>query len=133
MDLLGLDFKSQAENTAEMHVTHPVTLEDMYDANGKPVTVTVMGMECAIAKRAIKARAQKQMNTRKTKVDIDEARAFSVGLLSKLIVASSGLTEGGVVLDLSDPETSNEVLTRFGWLREQIDEFVADRGNFYKA
>lgn len=133
MDLSGLDFSNQAENTAVLHIVHPVTLEEMYTDENEAVTITLLGMDSAVAKRITKARAQKQLNARKQKIDLDEAREFSTGLLSKLIVSSVGLKEGGIDLDLSDNQTAVDVLTRFTWLREQIDEFVTDRANFYKA
>ena len=73
------------------------------------------------------------MNKRNQKVDLDEAREFSISLQAKLITASSGLKENGVDLDLTDQATAIDVLTRYNWLREQIDEFITDRANFYKA
>ena len=133
MDLSGLDFGQQSENVADMIVVHPVTQEEMYTEDGQPVTITLMGMESAVAKRMTKARAQKQLNSRKNKVDIDEARSFTISLQAKLITKSFGLKENGVDIDLTDNDTAVDVLTRFSWLREQIDEFVTDRANFYKA
>lgn len=133
MDLAGLDFSTKSENFADMIVIHPVTQEEMVAADGQPVTITLLGMESAVAKRMTKARAQKQLNSRKNKVDIDEARAFTTSLQAKLIVKSHGLAENGQELDMTDPSVATDVLTRFSWLREQIDEFVTDRGNFYKV
>lgn len=133
MDLAGLDFSAKSENFADMIVIHPVTQEEMTGADGEPVTITLLGMESAVAKRMTKARAQKQLNARKNKIDIDEARAFTTSLQAKLIVKSHGLMENGQELDMTNPEVAVDVLTRFSWLREQIDEFVTDRGNFYKV
>ena len=133
MDLAGLDFSEKSENFADMIVIHPVTQEEMIGPDGEFVTITLLGMESAVAKRMTKARAQKQLNARKNKIDIDEARAFTTSLQAKLIVKSHGLMENGQELDMTDPSVAVDVLTRFSWLREQIDEFVTDRGNFYKV
>ena len=133
MDLAGLDFSEKSENFADMIVIHPVTQEEMIGPDGEFVTITLLGMESAVAKRMTKARAQKQLNARKNKIDIDEARAFTTSLQAKLIVKSHGLMENGRELDMTNPEVAVDVLTRFLWLREQIDEFVTDRGNFYKV
>lgn len=133
MDLAGLDFSEKSENFADMIVIHPVTQEEMISPDGEFVTITLLGMESAVAKRMTKARAQKQLNARKNKIDIDEARAFTTSLQAKLIVKSHGLMENGQELDMTDPSVAVDVLTRFSWLREQIDEFVTDRGNFYKV
>ena len=133
MDLAGLDFSAKSENFADMIVIHPVTQEEMIGPDGEFVTITLLGMESAVAKRMTKARAQKQLNARKNKIDIDEARAFTTSLQAKLIVKSHGLMENGQELDMTDPSVAVDVLTRFSWLREQIDEFVTDRGNFYKV
>lgn len=134
MDLANLDFGKNPEITAVMNVIHPITGEEMFQDDGvTPVTVTLLGMESSVAKRITKARAQKQLNKRNQKVDLDEAREFTISLQAKLITASQGLTENGQDLDLTDHVTSVDVLTRFNWLREQIDEFITDRANFYKA
>lgn len=133
MDLASLDFGKNPEITAVMNVIHPITGEEMFQEDDTPVTITLLGMESSIAKRVTKARAQKQLNKRNQKVDLDEAREFTISLQAKLITASQGLTENGQDLDLTDPATSVDVLTRYSWLREQIDEFITDRANFYKA
>ncbi len=133
MDLANLDFGKNPEITAVMAVIHPITGEEMFQEDDTPVTVTLLGMESSIAKRITKARAQKQLNKRNQKVDLDEAREFTISLQAKLITASQGLTENGQDLDLTDHATSVDVLTRYSWLREQIDEFITDRANFYKA
>lgn len=134
MDLASLDFGKNPEITATMVVVHPITGEEMFQDDGvTPVTVTLLGMESSIAKRITKARAQKHLNKRSQKVDLDEAREFTIGLQAKLITASQGLKENGQDLDLTDQATAIDVLTRYNWLREQIDEFITDRANFYKA
>lgn len=133
MDLANLDFGKNPEITAVMTVIHPITGEEMFQEDGTPVTVTLLGMESSVAKRVTKARAQKQLNKRNQKVDLDEAREFTISLQAKLITASSGMKENGVDLDLTDQATAIDVLTRYNWLREQIDEFITDRANFYKA
>ena len=133
MDLANLDFGKNPEITAVMTVIHPITGEEMFQEDGAPVTVTLLGMESSVAKRVTKARAQKQLNKRNQKVDLDEAREFTISLQAKLITASQGLKENGQDLDLTDQATAIDVLTRYNWLREQIDEFITDRANFYKA
>lgn len=133
MDLSQFDLSTTAAAAAVMTVQNPITSEDMYDADGNPVTITLLGMESDVAKRVTKARAQKQLNQRKQKIDIDEARAFTISLQCKLIVASSGLSDNGTPLDMTNPQVAQEVLTKYSWLREQIDEFVTDRSNFYKG
>lgn len=134
MDLANLDFSKNPEITAVLHVLHPITGEEMFTNDGEtPVTITLLGMESSIAKRITKARAQKQLNKRNNKVDLDEAREFTIGLQAKLITASQGLTENGQEIDLTDSDVAVDVLTRYNWLREQIDEFITDRANFYKA
>lgn len=134
MDLANLDFSKNPEITAVLHVLHPITGEEMFADDGvTPVTITLLGMESAIAKRLTKARAQKQLNKRTNKIDLDEARDFSISLQAKLIKESSGFKENGEQINLAENDVAVEILTRYSWLREQIDEFVTDRSNFYKA
>lgn len=133
MDLANLDLSKRSENQAVLTVQHPITTEDMVDDQGNLVTITLLGMESAIAKRMTKARAQKQLNSRKSKQDLDEMREFTINLLSKLVVASSGFKENGIEIDLADESTAVRIFTQYAWLREQVDEFLMDRANFYKA
>ena len=133
MDLASLDLSKFSENCATLHVQHPITTENMVDENGQDVTITLLGMESSIAQRITKARAQKHLNARKSKQDLDEMRQFTISLLSKLVTASHGFTEDGVPIDLADEATAIRIFTKYSWLREQVDEFLMDRANFYKA
>lgn len=133
MDLANLDLSKNAEIEAVLHVVHPISLEEQFDDNGNPVTITVLGMESSIAKRIGKARAQKQLNSRKNKQDLDEIKEFSISLLAKLTVASSGFKENGIEVNLADNNEAIRVYNQYSWLRDQLDEFIMDRANFYKA
>lgn len=133
MDLANLDLSKNAEIEAVLHVVHPISLEEQFDDNGNPVTITVLGMESSIAKRIGKARAQKQLNSRKNKQDLDEIKEFSISLLAKLTVASSGFKENGIEVNLADNSEAIRVYNQYSWLRDQLDEFIMDRANFYKA
>lgn len=133
MDLANLDLSKNAEIEAVLHVVHPISLEEQFDDNGNPVTITVLGMESSIAKRIGKARAQKQLNSRKNKQDLDEIKKFSISLLAKLTVASSGFKENGIEINLADNNEAIRVYNQYSWLRDQLDEFIMDRANFYKA
>ena len=66
-------------------------------------------------------------------MNIQNNTSNTTAFQAKLIVKSHGLMENGQELDMTNPEVAVDVLTRFSWLREQIDEFVTDRGNFYKV
>ena len=133
MDLANLDLSKNAEIEAVLHVVHPITLEDLFDDNNNPVTITLLGMESSIAKRIGKARSQKQLNSRKNKQDLDEIRAFGISLMAKLTVASSGFKENGIEVNLGDNDEAVRVYSQYSWLRDQVDEFIMDRANFYKA
>lgn len=131
MDLNELNDRLCNSGSADMVVTHPVTGEALKH-DGKDVIISLYGKDSDIARKAMKQAAQKALNKRIQRTDIDNAIGNAASLLASCTAGWSGITEGGKVVEFSH-EAACELYTKYHWLREQVDEFIGDRANFFKA
>ena len=133
MDLAKLDLTEHANNGATMDVMHPITGEPLLDANGFPVTVTLLGADSTKMRQEMSNRAKKQLASKSKPVNnIEEAEKLSAELLAVITVSWSGITENGQEIECNR-ENAIKVYTKYSWLRQQVDAFTTDRANFYKA
>lgn len=131
MDLAKLDLTASADEGSEMVVKHPITGSDLLDQAGETVKIVLLGSDSSVLREEMKARARKQMN-RKNKIDIDEAVKSSAEMLAVCTVSWSGIEEAGEQL-ICNKDTATRIYLKYPWLREQVDTFISDRENFYKA
>lgn len=134
MDLAKLDLTEHANNGATLEVLHPISGELLTDNNNKPVTVTLLGSDSTQMREAMSARAKKQINSKKPNqiTTIDDAEQASAELLASVVVSWSGIEENGKAVECNNQNVV-AILKRYSWLRLQIDQFVSDRANFFKA
>lgn len=133
LNLSSLMPEEHKEMSAELHLKHPVTGEELETEDGQPITISLMGMESSVAKKMIKNRGQKMMNNRKgLKMDVDEAMRFNASLLANLTTHWSGICDNDQELQCSKA-VAEELYIKHSWIRDQVDEFVSDRENFFKA
>lgn len=134
MDLAKLDLTAHANNGAVLDVLHPISGERLKDSDNNNVTITLLGSDSTQMRTAMSARAKQQLNSKKPNqiTTIDEAEQASSELLASVVVAWNGIEENGVVLECN-PSNVVGVLKKYSWLRLQIDQFVSDRSNFFKA
>lgn len=138
MDLSQLDVSKAAEDGAIMEVRHPVTGEVVRfdpaegEKIGKPFTVTVAGYDSERWKRASRAQLDKRLAAgRRQKVTSSDLENDAIELLVAATIDWSIKVDGKT--PKCEPKVVAEVYRRFPWLREQVDAFAADRGNFIKA
>jgi hypothetical protein len=133
-DLLNLDPASAAEEGSQMEVRHPSTGQVLRFDDGRPFTITLMGSDSrAVIELATKQqdrRIEAQMRTRKA-IPMSVIERDNIELL---VVATKGwdLILGGQVPP-SKPEEYRKTYIKFRWLREQVQAFCDDRGNFLTA
>ncbi len=133
MDLNDLDVVKAADKGAETTVRHPVTDDVLLDKDGNPVVMFVLGSDSTVLRAAMKDRARKQLNARKTKqFDVDEAERLGSEMLAICITGWRGLSENGVEIPFSK-EAAIDLFMRYNWLRSQVDAFINERENFFKA
>lgn len=130
MDLQNLDLASGANKGATMVVEHPITGEVLMN-NGKEAKIHVLGLESDVANEYIRQQAQKNIN-RRTKMSYNEAETGSINMLAKMITGWENIIDVGVEVEFN-VENARNLLTKYKWLRQQVDAFVSDRANFFNA
>lgn len=137
MDLNKLDASKNMETGVDMILKHPETLEDLENDKGKKMTLTVVGTESTSRKKALRQQARelaaKRRGKRKpenvTDEELDKAEASALELIVCCISGWKNILIDGEDVKYS-AEAARELLTRFPWIRDQVEEFVNDLGNF---
>lgn len=134
MDLAKLDMTEHANNSATLEVLHPITGEFLTDNAGNVVTIDLLGSDSTKMRNAMSARARKQLAQKKPNqiTTIDDAERASAELLAEVVTGWHGVEENGTVLECTKDNVVY-ILTKYSWLRLQVDQFVSDRSNFFKA
>ena len=122
-DLAKLDTAKVAEEGAELHVAHPTTGEDL------GITITLIGTDSKTFRDISKSRATASLKKKTREIDLDQNESDAVELLAKCTKGWTGITENGKEVAFSD-DNAVQIYTKYLWLREQIDRFMADRSNF---
>lgn len=134
MDLSTFDGSAQASEGRKIDVLNPKTKQPVFTADGKPLTVTLLGRysdEVQKVQRAIQNRRLAQRGNR-AKVTAEEIEAETTEILSAAIIGFENIVVDGQTLDCT-PASKRKLLDdkRFMWLREQIDGEVNDDAAFF--
>ena len=129
MDLNALK-PVKADEGATLELRHPET-EELIDG----MTITLLGQDSAVYRKIQLAKQQaalSRISKGKKAVDLDAEKLAEDGIddLVKLTVAWEGFKLDGKELKLT-PEHARKVYTEWQWIREQAQEFVASRANFF--
>lgn len=136
MDLASLDTSKPEFATSVMEVKHPGTNKVLRvgpEDDAKPVSITMYGIDSERfreAEQALRNRALKQ--GRRIKITAEDAEEDAIAILARCTAGWSGIVIDGTEVPFST-ESAAKVYRRLRWLREQVDEFIADRANFLKA
>lgn len=134
--MAGLDDVKIAEVSNEgvrMDIRHPGTDEILKDHEGKPMWVVVQGRYSKTFQESARSAMDRRLakrGSRANKVTASQIDAENIEAISRC-VKDWHVVVSGQVLDFSF-ENVYEVLSqeRFAWLKDQIDEFISDDGNF---
>jgi hypothetical protein len=126
MDLALIDFHDQAT----FQLVHPVTFAPLETADGKPVRITVAGLDSP----AFRAAARKA--SQDTPFDDGSSAQEDRDEFDRRLYA--GITVGweNIVFEKPlafDPAAVASLYKRRPWIMSQIKEFVGRRENFLKA
>jgi hypothetical protein len=122
----------KADDGAIFQVAHPESEEAI-----PGMTITLLGQDSKVYRKIQLAKQQAALNRiskgkRAVDLDAEKLAEDSVDDLVKLTVAWSGFTLDGKALDCT-PENVKRVYADWAWIKEQVQEFVADRSNFFRA
>jgi hypothetical protein len=130
MDLSTLE---PTTDSVPVPLRHPVTNEKLLAAGGAPITVNIVGMDSEQFRTRHRAIINRRLSAgKKAKVTAEEIEAESIDTIAACITGWQQIELDGKPLEYSKG-AAKTLLTRLPWLREQLDEAIADRANFLKT
>lgn len=135
MDLSSLDSTVAAEEGAELQLRSPVDDSILRDEKTKdPVTITLFGTDSKEYMKVTHSIQNRRLGKRlgkggRAKLTAEEFEVEALELLVASTKAWKHIVVDGQELDCSEKNV-RMVYQRFPWIREQVDEFIADRSNF---
>lgn len=125
-DFAARDCAARAEQGAEMEVTDPLTGESV------GVFITLAGADSSAYRSASNALVRRRLkNGGRGDFDPDRFRRESIEVLAACTLSWKGVVVDGKALPCTR-ENAVTLYTRFPWLREQAETFVADRAAYFR-
>lgn len=132
MDLSTLAVTSDGQ---KLELRHPVEGTLLKTDKGEPITITLVGTDSDVFRKAQRAILDRRLNQKgKTKLSSAEIEQEGITTLASCTVGWSGIKIDGKEL----PFSKDNVKALYGradlpWIKDQVDEFIADRSNFMMA
>lgn len=123
------EYKRNTTNTADIAIQHPVTGEDL------GITIQVLSPDSdEYRKAALQLQNENIRYIRKNrgKTTAERISQEAMDLLVAITQGWSGVVENGQPVPFS-PDNVRRVYTEYPFIKEQVDEFTADRRNFMKS
>lgn len=125
------------EKASRMTILHPVTRQPLKNGDGREAYIEMLSIDSEVAQKHRTASQQRRLNMGiRAKLNAEELEQESIDLLAWLTVGWHLVGFDGEVIDV--PFSKENARKLYGqhalaWLREQVDQYVADRGNFSGA
>jgi hypothetical protein len=131
LSALSLD----VEKPQRMPLLHYQTRQPLRGPNGEEAYVDLYSSDSDIARRHNRETQRRRLNMRgRGKLTPEELEAEATDLLVALTAGWSLVALDGSMLGLPfSAQNARVVYDKVTWIREQVDEFAADRGNFTRA
>ena len=131
MDLNSLK-PLMADDGAVLNLVHPETEEVI-----EGMTITLLGQDSKVYRKLQMGKQQAALNRMakgKKAIDLDAEKLSedSIEDLVKLTTAWTGFALDGKDLELT-PDNARMVYNEWSWIKEQVQEFVGNRANFFRA
>jgi hypothetical protein len=122
----------KADDGATLQIVHPES-EEVIDG----MTITLLGQDSKVYRKIQLAKQQAALNRiakGKKAIDLDAEKLAedSIDDLVQLTTGWTGFVLDGNLLECT-PENIRTVYGEWAWIKEQVQEFVADRSNFFRA
>lgn len=123
-DLAKLDVSAAAEEGAELELLHPVT------GKGLGGRIRVVGADSDRYRSAVRSVSSKRVHKRRrAPLTPEEVEEEGLDILVKATLEWRDIVVDGETLVFTKDNVRN-LYRRFPWIREQVDGFISDRGNF---
>lgn len=131
MDLNDLNLSASAELGATLNLEHPITCEPL-EHDGKPLSIKLAGTDSAAYKNKQREFQNKRIQkmAKRRKVDLNSTDHEECALLAACTLGWSNIFDGKEKLEFS-VEAAEKLYAKYGWIKEQVDEFIGDRNNFF--
>lgn len=123
-DLASLDTAGACDKGAELELRHPVTSE------GLGVFITLAGVDSAAFAKAQRDCQNARIRNQRP-VTIQDIEKENLHTLAACTIGWRGLEEGGKAVAFSHA-AAVDLYGRFPWIREQVNAFIGNRGNFLR-
>lgn len=121
-----------ADDGAVLNIVHPET-EELIEG----MSITLLGQDSKVYRKLQMGKQQAALNRMakgKKAIDLDAEKLSedSIDDLVKVTTAWTGFALDGKDLEFT-PENIRMVYTDWAWIKEQVQEFVGNRANFFRA
>ena len=125
-DFAARDCAARAERGACLEVLDPLSGE------GTGVSITLAGADSSIYRNASSALVRRRLkNGSRTAFDPDKVREEGIEILAACTLSWKGVVVDGKTLPCTR-ENAVMLYSRFPWLREQAESFIADRAAYFR-
>jgi hypothetical protein len=125
------------DKPARMTILHPITRQPIKDGDGKEAYVDLYSSDSEAARKHQRAVTKNRLALRdRGKVTPEQLEVENSGLYAALTAGWYLVSLAGAPIDVPcTVDSASELYANpeLAWLREQVDAFVVDRGNFLKA
>ena len=130
-DLSTLDTRGASSKAATLKLRNPKTGEDLLDKEtGENVTIALLGIESEKSEQLQREVQRKRLKRGATKkLTPEQIENEGLALLAGLTVSWKHVGRGTEALECTF-ENAKAIYREFPWIREQVDEFVGDLGNY---
>lgn len=137
MDLSKFNMSVMAERGADLELEHPATGETLMQDDGEtPVTITLLGQDSKAWRNKNREYQQKRIaalaKRRKKTIDYTVSDEDACEMLAECTIGWAGIEEEGETLEFSK-DAAFDLYMKYPWIREQCDEFIGDRANFFPS
>jgi hypothetical protein len=124
------------DTPARCYLLHPVTGQRITGDDGDAAWIDLYSADSLVAKQALRVMYDRRIAAKARVMTPDESEAEAVEYLAALTAGWFLRGLDGAALDI--PFVREDAAELYGWrgnrwLRDQVDRFVADRGNFHRT
>lgn len=128
MDIATLNTAEAAEEGQWLELVHPTTYQPL------DIRIKLLGTDSKVWRkheREVQNKRLQRFQKRgaKARLTMEEAEAEALDGLAKVTQEWQGMKESGKDVPCTR-ENARRIYQDYPWIREQVDEFVGDRGNF---
>ena len=131
LDISSLDTSARAEEGADLVVRHPTEGYPLKDADGRLLTIRVVGRDSERSRRAEQAVQDRRVRMNKGRGFLSSAEMDDdlIEVLAACTLGWEPFTLHGEVYEYSR-ENARKLYERVIFIREQVEAFRSDRANF---